>query len=279
MVYCTITKHMQQYFIYTRKSYESKDTRILSIESQMAELKELARKLGLSVSKIFRESQSAKEPGRPIFNETVKRIYKGEAKGILCWKLDRLARNPIDGGSIIWEMKQNDLEIITPSQTYSYKEDNLILMYIEFGMAQKYIDDLSRNVKRGLKTKAEKGWLPGVAPLGYLNDKYGEKGEKKIIRNPESFELIKKMWDLMLTGAYTPPQILEIANEKWGFRTRKFKNIGGKPLSRSVIYKIFTNPFYSGSFEYQGQLYRGSHEPMITVEEYDRVGEPLRKRG
>ncbi|RLA95742.1 MAG: hypothetical protein DRG83_18190, partial [Deltaproteobacteria bacterium] len=60
MVYCTITKHMQQYFIYTRKSYESKDTRILSIESQMAELKELARKLGLSVSKIFRESQSAK---------------------------------------------------------------------------------------------------------------------------------------------------------------------------------------------------------------------------
>ena len=190
-----------------------------------------------------------------------------------------MARNPIDGGSIIWAMKQNDLEIITPSQTYSYKEDNLILMYIEFGMAQKYIDDLSRSVKRGLRTKAEKGWLPGVAPLGYLNDKYGEKGEKKIIRNPESFELIKKMWDLMLTGAYTPPQILEIANEKWGFRTRKFKNIGGKPLSRSVIYKIFTNPFYSGSFEYQGQLYRGSHEPMITVEEYDRVGEPLRKRG
>ena len=182
----------------------------------------------------------------------VKRIYEGEAKGILCWKIDRLARNPIDGGSIIWAMKQNDLEIITPSQTYTYKKDNLILIYIEFGMAQKYIDDLSRNVKRGLKTKAEKGWLPGVAPLGYLNDKYGEKGEKKIIRNPESFELIKKMRDLMLTGAYTPPQILEIANEKWGFRTRKFKNIGGKPLSRSVIYKIFTNPFYSGLFEYQG---------------------------
>jgi len=83
----------------------------------------------------------------------------------------------------------------------------------------------------------------------------------------------------MLTGAYTPPQILEIANEKWGFHTRKFKNIGGKALSRSVIYEIFTNPFYSGSFEYQGQLYRGSHEPMITVEEYDRVGEPPRKRG
>ena len=76
-----------------------------------------------------------------------------------------MARNPIDGGSIIWAMKQNDLEIITLSQTYSYKEDNLILMYIEFGMAQKYIDDLSRSVKTGLRTKAEKGWLPGVAQV------------------------------------------------------------------------------------------------------------------
>ena len=270
---------MSKYFIYTRKSSESEDRQVLSIESQINELKELAKKRGLFVSEVFSESKSAKEPGRPVFNNMIKRIYTGEAKGIICWKLDRLARNPVDGGSVIWAMKQKDLEIVTTSHIYSYQEDNLILMYIEFGMAQKYIDDLSKNVKRGLKTKVEKGWKPGLAPIGYLNNKYSDKGDKRITKDPERFHLVRKMWDLMLSGTYTPPKIAEIANNSWGFRTRKLKRIGDKPLSRSAIYRMFTNPFYFGMFEYNGQLYRGNHQPLITVEEYDTVQRLLGRKG
>jgi site-specific DNA recombinase len=100
----------------------------------------------LSVVKPFlSESKSAKAPDRPVFNEMMERVDSGEIKGILCWKLDRLARNPVDGGRIIWAIKQHGLVIRTPHQSFSQAEDNLILMYIEFGMAQKYIDDLSRN--------------------------------------------------------------------------------------------------------------------------------------
>jgi hypothetical protein len=75
--------------------------------------------------------------------------------------LDRLARNPVDGGSIIWAIKQHGIKVMTPAQSYAREDDNIILMYIEFGMAQKYVDDLSANVKRGLHAKAEMGWLPG----------------------------------------------------------------------------------------------------------------------
>ena len=67
------------------------------------------------------------------------------AVGIICWKLDRLARNPVDGGSIIWAIKQHDIKVMTQSQSYAREDDNIILMYIEFGMAQKYVDDLSKN--------------------------------------------------------------------------------------------------------------------------------------
>ncbi len=75
----------------------------------------------------------------------------------------------MDGGSIIWAIKQHGIKVMTPAQSYAREDDNIILMYIEFGMAQKYVDDLSKNVKRGLKTKIENGWYPGVAPAGYLN--------------------------------------------------------------------------------------------------------------
>jgi site-specific DNA recombinase len=185
---------MLRYFIYCRKSSEAEDRQVLSIESQINELKRLAERLNLSIIDVFTESQSAKSPGRPIFNNVLKKINQGKADGILCWKLDRLARNPIDGGQIIWMLQKGIIKHIQTFDRGYYPEDNVLLMSVEFGMANQYVLDLSKNVKRGLKTKAEKGWYPAPAPLGYLNDKTKERGKREITKDPERFELVKKMW-------------------------------------------------------------------------------------
>src|SRR5712691_3156223 len=116
------------FFLYSRKSTEAEDRQILSIESQIDEVKTLAERLDFPIIEVFRESQSAKAPGRPVFNEMMRRLYAGDAQGILCWKLDRLARNPVDGGSVIWAVKQHGIRIVTPTQSYSYGDDNIILM-------------------------------------------------------------------------------------------------------------------------------------------------------
>src|ERR1035437_3830049 len=273
---------MPGYFIYCRKSSEAEDRQVLSIESQTRELEQIAAKLNLPVTEILNESKSAKEPGRPVFNQMMQRLYRGEAAGIICWKLDRLARNPVDGGSIIWAIKQHGIRVMTPAQSYAREDDNIILMSIEFGMAQKYVDDLSKNVKRGLKTKIENGWYPGVAPLGYLNNTNKLTGANTLIKDPERFPLLRRMWDFMLTGTYTPPQIRELANNEWGFRTRPTRKMGGKPLCHSAIYQIFTKPFYFGRFEYpsgSGRWYEGKHEPIFTEAEYDRVQLMLGRNG
>ena len=100
------------YIIYARKSTESEDRQVASIDSQIAELQTVAEREGLQVADVLSESQSAKAPGRVVFNEMMGRIHRGEAHGILCWKLDRLARNPVDGGNISWMLQQGIIQRI-----------------------------------------------------------------------------------------------------------------------------------------------------------------------
>jgi len=79
------------------------------------------------------------------------------------------------------------------------------------------------------------------------------------------------MWDLMLTGAYPPRRIWDIAIHEWGLRTKQRKRVGGQPLALSSVYKIFTNPFYAGVLEWEGRTFRGKHEPLVTLDEFERV--------
>lgn len=265
-----------KYFLYARKSSESEDRQVQSIEDQVNRLKKLASDLNLDIKKIYTEAKSAKKPNnRPIFDEMIQRIENGDANGILCWQINRLSRNPIDSGKLSWLLQQSILKSIQTIDRQYLPEDNVLIFSVESGVANQFILDLSKNTKRGMISKLEKGWQTGMAPLGYLNDKEN----KIIIKDPERFNLVRKMWDLMLTGNYTPPKILDIANNEWGFRTRKFKRMGGNPLSRSGIYKIFTNLFYAGIVVNAGVQYQGAHEPMITLEEYDRVQMLLGRKG
>ena len=197
-------------------------------------------------------------------------------------KLDRLARNPVDGGNISWMLQEGVLQRIQTHERAYCPTDNVLMMSVEFGMANQYVRDLSHNVRRGLLAKVEKGWYPGVAKPGYMNDPHGLKGERVVRPDPQRFPLVKRVFHLVLSGLYTPPQVLEKLNHEWGFRTSKHRKLGGLPLSRGALYRILTDPFYYGWFEFpkgSGNWYQGKHKPMITEEEFQRIQQLLGKGG
>lgn len=262
------------YLIYARKSSESEDRQVASIDSQIRELRAIAEREGLVVADTLSESQSAKAPGRPVFGQLLARLHQGQAQGILCWKLDRLARNPVDGGSISWMLQQGQLQRIrTHDRTY-HPTDNVLMMSVEFGMANQFIRDLSVNTKRGLRAKVEQGWFPGVAKPGYLNEFHRDKGERTTPKDPQRFPLLQRAFQMMLTGVHSPRQVLDKLNLEWGYRSLKRRRLGGLPLARTTFYRILTDPFYCGRFEYplgSGQWFQGKHEPMVTEEEYGQI--------
>lgn len=258
-----------KYFMYLRKSTSSEDRQTQSIEDQKKELERIAKQLKLEIVGIYQENKSAKRPGREEFNKMLTEIKKGKANGILCWKVNRLTRNPIDSGEIQYLLQQGILQSIQTSGREYKTGDNVLMMSVETGMANQYIIDLSKDVKRGMLGKAEKGWRPGLAPIGFLNDKGGDQGNKVIHVDEERFPIVRKMWDLMLTGNYSVSRIVDIANNEWGLR--KPTRNGGMKLHESHGYKIFTNPFYYGEYEWDGKSYIGKHKPMITQAEFNYV--------
>ena len=272
------TKNKIKYILYARKSSESEDRQVLSIDSQVDELKELAKRNGIKIADIKTEAHSAKAPGRPVLNQLLEDIETNKAQGIIVWNPDRLSRNSVDIGKIIYLFDLKKLiEVVTPSQIFRNTPNDKFLLGLLCGQAKLENDNKSINVKRGLKAKAERGIYPAPAPLGYLNDRYAERGNKTIVSDPERFELVRKIFELMLSGNYTPPQILKIANNDWDFRTPQ-----GNKLCRSSIYYILTRPFYYGFFEYpigSNNWYKGIHKPMITEEEYDRIQILLGRKG
>lgn len=247
----------------------------MSLESQKRELEKLVAREAVTVVDIYEESRTAKVPGRPLFNDMLERIERGEADGIMAWHPDRLARNSVDGGRIIYALDCNVLKDMRfPTYTFENTAQGKFMLSITFGQSKYYVDSLSDNVRRGNRTKVEiYGWLPNFAPIGYLNEKVG----KTIIADPERFPLIRKMWELMLTGSYSPPRILEIATNEWGLRTKARKRIGGNPLTLSRVYAIFNSPFYAGLIPWEGRLYKGKHEPVVTLDEFETVQRRLHR--
>ena len=134
----------RRFFIYTRKSTDTEDRQIRSIADQLAELRELAMKEQLEIVDTFVEKQTAKIPGRPIFDDMLTRIEAGEASGILAWNPDRLARNSVDGGKIIYLVDIGKITALKfPTFWFDPTPQGKFMLSIAFGQSKYYIDSLS----------------------------------------------------------------------------------------------------------------------------------------
>ncbi|MAZ67633.1 hypothetical protein CL652_02590 [bacterium] len=252
----------QKFFLYVRKSTDEAERQVLSIEAQLFELREYAKKEGLHIIGEYIESKTAKEPGREVFNEMLAGIEDGKACGVVAWHADRLARNSIDGGRIIYLLDTGKLESLKfPTLWFENTPQGKFMLSIAFGQSKYYVDNLSENIKRGVRQKLRNGIWPGYAPLGYLNDK----NKRCIVVDKEKAPLIRKTFELYASGEHSLSGLREIINAL-GLVGKK-----GGVLSVSNFQYLLKNPIYFGMIRYNGELYEGKHEPIISKRLFDRA--------
>ena len=259
---------MIKYIVYCRKSTDEKDRQVLSIEAQITELKEFAKRERFEIVDTLIESRTAKEPGRPIFGELLKRIQTSQANAILSWHPDRLARNSIDGGQIIYLLDTGKLlDLKFPSFWFENTPQGKFMLNIAFGQSKYYVDNLSENVKRGNRQKLRNGVWPNKAPLGYKNIV-----ETKTIEvDPEKAKIIKTAFKIFAEDNCSFAHITRYLHEN-GIMSGK-----GKPLKIDQISQMFRKKFYIGILEFNGEEFPASHPTFISKSLFDRVQQNINR--
>ena len=261
----TTTK--QRAVLYARKSTESEDRQVQSIDDQIRIMKEVAQDEHLQIVEVLRESKSAKTPDtRPVFKKLLEGVQEGKYGIILAWDTSRLSRNPKDGGDLQWLLDNGTLAGIRTHEKW-YRESDDLLFTIENSMNSRFIKDLKAKVTRGMTSKAEKGDFPGVPPIGYTNDRIN----KVITKDPIMFDRVSELWRIALTGTHSVAELTRIARDKLMIRTPQTKRRGGVPLSHNAVRNLLTNPFYTGKFRWDGQIYNGNHPPMVSSAEFEKM--------
>jgi site-specific DNA recombinase len=269
-------QNQPRYILYARKSTTSEDRQVASIESQIDAMREVAQDHNLKIVDVMSESGSGFKVGRPVFNAMIDKIKSGEADGIIAWKLSRLSRNPDDAGQIMGMLQRSEIKHIRTVSRNWHPDDNVMMMYVEFGMDNQFSKDLSSDTKRGLVKKAERGWLPNaILPLGYKHSPYKKLGDEEIITDESCFFLVQKGLQMVASRKKTPIEAF-----KWlvsqGLRGQK-----SDELPRSTWYKMLSEPFYVGSFEYpigSSNFYDSKAQKALEPEEFDAIQVVLGKR-
>ena len=258
----------QNYYLYARKSTDVEDKQVLSIEAQLVELREYAKREGLYIVAEFIEKRSAKTPGRPIFGKLLAEIEKNGGN-ILAWHPDRLARNSIDGGQIVYLLDGGNLGTLKfPTFWFENTSQGKFMLSIAFGQSKYYVDNLSENTKRGLRQKVRRGEYPGLAPLGYINDTRS----RTIVVDKRRAPLVLAVFELYACGDQTLLNIVDFLAEN-GIKTS-----GGLPLKKDQARYMLTNPIYYGHFRYGGEVHEGKHTPIVSKKLFDQVQAVIAKR-
>lgn len=245
-----------------------------SIDSQNDGIQKYITENDLKIRGDFGGVESAKETGRPRFNEMVRFLLKHEEiHHVVCFKTDRLSRNSMDMSILqmlgVTIHRAVDGKIISSNSSASEK----FIHNIEVAQAEYYSDDLSEKVKLAKKKKLETGWLPGQAPIGYKNvpDK---SAPERIIVDEKLAPMVLKLFELYASGTFTLDELAKRARRE-GFAYRK----NGTLIPKKEILRILRNPFYDGRIKYNGEMYQGKHKPIVSKDLWNRVQDVLEGRG
>ena len=264
---------MKKVVLYARVSSKEQEREGYSIPAQLKFLNEYAAKKDFTVVREFVDSETAKKSGRTHYTEMITYLKKHrDINTILVEKTDRLYRNFKDY-VLLDEFKELEIHLVKENTILSEKSKSHEKLVHGFKvlMAKNYIDNLSEEVRKGLQQACEQGDFPNKPPYGYYR---GPKPQKEILIDPKTSPFVIRAFDLYSSGNMSLDDLcVKLQDEGFQYTDLKPK------IYKSLLSHILKNPFYTGNFLYKNVLYKGNHEALISMKQFQETQAAFKKDG
>lgn len=257
--------------IYARVSTKDQEENGYSLDAQKDLLLKYAIERGLNVVKVISVSESASgKKIRKEFNDMLEFVCNNNIPVIICEKTDRLTRNPRDASTIdewVRADASRQVHFVKESSVIhqGIKAHEALVWDMKVSISRYYTNNLSEEVRKGNAEKIKQGRLPGTSKIGYKSIIDPSTGRKIHVPDNNVAPHIENMFNMYVSGDYS---LTRLTNELYmaGFRSKT-----GRRVPKSNIARYLSDPFYHGYFTWNGQMHKGTHEPLISKETFDRA--------
>lgn len=243
--------------IYAR--YSSSGQREESIEGQLRECHDFARRNGLTVvGEYVDKALTGRSDKRPDFQRMLRDCERGVFQAVICWKMDRFARNRYDSAMYKYKLKRNGVRIFYAKESIPEGPEGIILESVMEGYAEYYSENLSQNVKRGYYDSALELKTLGQTVLGLRK---GPDGRFEI--DPATAPIVRRIFEEYAAGERAKDIYTRLNDE--GYRTSR-----GGLFNKNSLRRILQNEKYVGVYEFRDIRVEDGIPAIVDRELFDR---------
>ena len=242
--------------IYTRVSTDNQaEVEFNSCKTQESRIRSfISSQEKMDVFEVYSdEGYSGANIERPALMQMMGDIEQGRINVVVAYKIDRLTRSPKDFYQLIEVFDKYNVNFISVTERFDTSTPSgRLLRNIMLTFAQFERELISERTRDKMLERAKNGfWNSGHTPFGY------KKENKKLVIEPMEAEIVRAIFKTYISTASTAEVYKKLKAEK-------IFNRKGLPFSIEDIRKLLKRIVYIGKVEYQGKVFQGIHEPIIS---------------
>jgi site-specific DNA recombinase len=244
-----------------------------SLPAQVEGCKREAIDLGAELAKVYLErAESARSDNRPVLQQMMRELPTLGVKYLIVHKVDRLARNRLDDAVLYQRLVGMGITLVSASENIDETPAGRLMHGMLATFAEYYSNNLSTEVKKGLRRKHELGGTPFKPPIGYVSAQRqaGAQGVRGVVLDQERAPLVRLAFQLYVTGDWALRALGTYLAEQ-GLRSRGTAKYPERVLGPNRIHELLKNPYYMGIVKWDGRSYTGRHPTLVDAETFEQV--------